>query len=436
MSRAFDKVVEWLHKKKKFNAEMLSEKEPRSLIEETFNVLQKPLKDLSVKQEIPPELTAALDENVFVFSGFKTYHELKEASMLLKDDDGGFKPFDRFRRDVEAIDSTYNKNYLAAEYEFAVASSQMAVRWKDLEKDGDRYDLQYRTAGDDRVRPEHAALNGITLPPSDKFWDEYYPPNGWRCRCTAVQVRRGKYPESDSDEAVKAGEKATTQIGKDGTDKGRIFRFNPGKQEKIFPPKHPYLPKGCGNCEYKLSYDSNNEKCQACRAIKKCMERAQKLTKETVKEYKNGGKLETYAIIDKSTDDYKRIEKTAMDFAKRGEQVVITPKFDSPKNCPDYDNIYGSLKGTKYYGKCPDFKVGNVWYEHEGFTGKNPKNSFRNMCNHGLKQSDRIIIEDCGLTDGYMYRSILSRVVRGENIKEVWIRKDKKIRVLYKAESQ
>lgn len=126
MSRAFDKVVEWLHKKKKFNAEMLSEKEPRSLIEETFNVLQKPLKDLSVKQEIPPELTAALDENVFVFSGFKTYHELKEASMLLKDDDGGFKPFDRFRRDVEAIDSTYNKNYLAAEYEFAVASPPMA----------------------------------------------------------------------------------------------------------------------------------------------------------------------------------------------------------------------------------------------------------------------------------------------------------------------
>ena len=47
-----------------------------------------------------------------------------------------------------------------------------------------------------------------------------------------MQVRKGKYPESDSDEAVKAGEKATTQIGKDGTDKGRIFRFNPGKQGK------------------------------------------------------------------------------------------------------------------------------------------------------------------------------------------------------------
>lgn len=45
-------------------------------------------------------------------------------------------------------------------------------------------------------------------------------------------MRKGKYPESDSDEAGTDGERATTQIGKDGTNKGRIFRFNPGKQGK------------------------------------------------------------------------------------------------------------------------------------------------------------------------------------------------------------
>ncbi len=229
-----------MHGKQSFTAEMLSEGEPRELIRETFNVLNQPLKNLSVSQHIPEDLTDTLSKNVFYFSGFKTYHELNEASKRLIDDNGGIKSFEKFAEDIKAINNTYNRNYLAAEYEFASGSSQMAVKWKEIEKDGDRYDLQYRTANDGLVRPEHAALHGITLPPSDKFWEKYYPPNGWRCRCAAIQVRKGKYPVSDSATACDAGNKATTHIGKDGTNKGVIFRFNPGKQEKIFPPKHPY----------------------------------------------------------------------------------------------------------------------------------------------------------------------------------------------------
>lgn len=53
-----------------------------------------------------------------------------------------------FRRDVEAIDKKYNTNYLYAEYNHALHTSQMAVKWHDIMADGDRYNLQYRTAGD------------------------------------------------------------------------------------------------------------------------------------------------------------------------------------------------------------------------------------------------------------------------------------------------
>lgn len=213
---------------------MLAEPEPLAAIKETYRVLNTPLKDISIKQEIPPELTAALEQNTFYFSGFKTHHELVEASRLLKDTDGNFKPFNRYLKDIETIDKTYNKNYLRSEYNFATASTQMAVKWKEWEQDGDDYDLQYRTAGDDRVREEHAALDKTTLPPSDPFWDSYLPPNGWNCRCTTVQVRKGKYPQSNSDKAIAAGANCTAKP------KQQIFRFNPGKQEKIFPPKHPY----------------------------------------------------------------------------------------------------------------------------------------------------------------------------------------------------
>ena len=57
----------------------------------------------------------------------------------------------------------------------------MAAKWERFSDDGDRYYLQYRTAHDDKVRPEHAALDGVTLPMSDTFWETYYPPNGWNC---------------------------------------------------------------------------------------------------------------------------------------------------------------------------------------------------------------------------------------------------------------
>ncbi len=263
--------MEYLHKHKGYKPEMLADAPLRELIEATRGTLAEPLRKLSVSQEIPPELTAALDENIFWFSGFKTHHELVEASRLLKDDNGGFKPFERYLQDVRAIDNTYNRNYLNAEYNFATASTQMAVKWKEWEKDGDRYDLQYRTAGDDRVREEHAALDGTTLPPSDPFWNHYLPPNGWNCRCTTVQVRKGKYPRSDSKEAIARGQACTD------TPKKQIFRFNPGKQQKIFPPKHPYFPKGCGDCKYKqLAEGKGSQNCEACKVLGKVNDKSTK----------------------------------------------------------------------------------------------------------------------------------------------------------------
>lgn len=47
---------------------------------------------------------------------------------------------------------------------------------------------KYVTAGDDRVRPSHAILDGVTLPKGDKFWQTFYPPNGWNCRCQVIPL--------------------------------------------------------------------------------------------------------------------------------------------------------------------------------------------------------------------------------------------------------
>lgn len=46
----------------------------------------------------------------------------------------------------------------------------------------------YATVGDDRVRPEHAAQDGVTKPKDDPYWSVWLPPSGWNCRCTIVEV--------------------------------------------------------------------------------------------------------------------------------------------------------------------------------------------------------------------------------------------------------
>ena len=92
------------------------------------------------------------------------------------------------------------------------------------------------------------------------------------------------------------------------------------------------------------------------------------------------------------------------------------------------------MRGTPYYGKCPDLIVDGVWYEHEGFTSVNPKTNFANMCKRGLRQSNRIIIEECGLSDGYMKRNLLARITEGQMIEEVWMKDDDCLRLLFKAE--
>lgn len=257
---------------------MLAEKPAQNLMQATNDVLQQAV-SRGITHEVPEELTAALEQNTFIFSGFKTYHELREASTLLKNENGGFKPFERFLSDVQKINNTYNRNYLQAEYNHAVQSTQMAVKWHDFEQDGDRYDLQYRTAGDGKVREEHAILHNTTLPPSDPFWDKYLPPNGWNCRCTVVQVSKGKYPTSDPELAMQRGDNCTAKP------KQQIFRFNPGKSMKVFPEKHPYLPKGCGNCSLKLAYSKNSDVCQACKAIDNIAKEKQERIRQNRAEY-------------------------------------------------------------------------------------------------------------------------------------------------------
>ena len=144
------------------------------------------------------------------------------------------------------------------------ASAEIAARWESFIDDGDRYNLQYRTQRDGKVRTEHAALDRVTLPPSNPFWADFYPPNGWNCRCTVVQVRKSKYPATPHDEAIRLGDETLQRDSKG------IFRFNPGIEQKAVPDYNPYTISRCRDCDIAkgkprlAKFIPDNEVCQAC----------------------------------------------------------------------------------------------------------------------------------------------------------------------------
>lgn len=278
-----------------------------------------------------------LQQSNYIFSGIKTFHELNEAFPSLLDENGNRKPFERFLNDVQKINDTYNSHYLRAEYNFVQSSAQMAAKWEQFSEDGDRYNLQYRTAGDSKVRPEHAALNGVTLPPSDPFWQTYYPPNGWNCRCTVVQVRKSKYPATPHDEAMKRGEEALQN------DTKGIFHFNPGIQQKTFPDYNPYTIRRCNECDIakgkiKLARAvPENELCQACQILHRL---------------KNEGRQRRL-----TSEERKSIQESAVTWANKHLPIVTMPdgKTGARLTVHTKDGVelhIGKKFFTETYSKC------------------------------------------------------------------------------------
>ena len=143
-----------------------------------------------------------------------------------------------------------------------------------------------------------------------------------------------------------------------------------------------------------------------------------------IKRYKNGGKVELYKGVDRKAKDFSKILASCKHFAKQGEHTVILPKIH--KDDPLYREIYKDLIGTVYEKKCPDFLVGNKFYEHEGFTTNNPKRAFLNMISRGRQQSNRIVLDDSGY-DYHKVKRYVRNSAKGRHpdgkypITEVWV---------------
>jgi SPP1 gp7 family putative phage head morphogenesis protein len=77
-------------------------------------------------------------------------------------------------------------------YRTNIQSAYMAGRYAQMRRAAkSRPFWRYMAVADNRTRPDHMALNGMVYPADHAFWDTYYPPNGFGCRCT-VQSLSGR----------------------------------------------------------------------------------------------------------------------------------------------------------------------------------------------------------------------------------------------------
>lgn len=125
----------------------------------------------------------AQEMNVFRFSAAKSMAEITELNRLYRESTS----FDEFYKKALEVTDTFNKKWQKTEYETANLLTLSTQNYDRLIKKTKLFPFwEYRTVGDDKVRPEHARLHGVILAATDPLWAKIWPPNGWKCRCYVV----------------------------------------------------------------------------------------------------------------------------------------------------------------------------------------------------------------------------------------------------------
>ena len=178
------------------------------------------------------ELVAELRENIYLFSGAKTYQSVRAMESMLTEN-GELRSFKDFKEVARQEYDLYNVTWAQAEYDTAIAQAQNAYAWNEFEKDKDVLPLlRYSAVLDENTSDICEPLDGITLPVDDPFWDKYMPPNHYNCRCLVEQLDEGNVTSEDE-------VKGRSETAKEEMDD--VFKMNPGKTKEIYDSRHPYF---------------------------------------------------------------------------------------------------------------------------------------------------------------------------------------------------
>ena len=213
-----------------------------------LNGLDKGYGKIAIEYEVKSKaLKKALSNNIYRFSGAKTFQQTYEMSLILSD-----KPkFKVFKENAQQIFDTYNKTYLETEYITAKGQGYSSKKWLKIDSDKKLFPYLKRVGVRDKNQSEICRpLDGIILPVDHPFWKGAGAIlSHWRCRCIFEQIDKYEEPNITSDALLTEAERLADEKGLQ-----KMFKQNPAITGNVFDKSHPYfiVPK-----KYKKELENN-----------------------------------------------------------------------------------------------------------------------------------------------------------------------------------
>lgn len=175
------KAIEWL-KTKQVTAENYRHLTP-SEIAKVYTIAR--MTDLDMLNDIKQGMVQAAEQG-------KSFHAWKKELLQHLANKGWLHPNGHNGKEIidpktgevfgtpRRLDNIFRTNmqsaYNAGQYQTYMADVENRPYW------------QYDAVGDHRTRAAHAAMDGLVFRYDDPFWTTFYPPNGYRCRCSVMAL--------------------------------------------------------------------------------------------------------------------------------------------------------------------------------------------------------------------------------------------------------
>lgn len=201
----------------------------------------------AMRNDILQDIRAAIDDAITEGVPFKEFAKRLEPTLADKGWWGQKEMTDPLTGEHKLV-QLGSPRRLHTIYHTNMRSAYAAGHWQRIQRTKKtRPYLRYVAVLDNNTRDQHREWHGIVLPVDHPFWAQFYPPNGWGCRCTVQQLserdlKRYGY-EITSDGMLPKGNKTFTnkRTGEvtrvpEGIDPGFSFNIGQARMKALTPP--------------------------------------------------------------------------------------------------------------------------------------------------------------------------------------------------------